>query len=204
MEDAILWLKELRQFALDQRSDVTIPDGHDLGALDNWKRRVSGGVLLQFLDFVQSGDVYEHFGPALEELPLHERVFLFITDVAGAVAGQELLQQDTHHAFCILKTEWSAWLSDPDTDHDEDFEVHYEFWSVWHQDIHSEWELDELEGAEYWVHEEGFALADKAGRGAQHLWKWDGEEMQKVQEAVTSWSSLPTEPGAPTGEPTAE
>jgi hypothetical protein len=194
MEDAVLWLKELRQFALDQRANVTVPDGHGLEPRQNWKRRVSGGVLLQFLDFVQSGNAEEHFGPALEERPLHDRIFLFITDLAGAVAGQELLQQETDHVFCILKSEWSAWLSEADTDHDEDFDQHYEFWSVWHQDIHSQWDVDELEGVEYWVHEEGFALADKAGRGAQHLWKWDGEEMQKLEEAVTSWSSIPTEP----------
>lgn len=192
MEDAIIWLKELRKFALEQRGDLQIPDGHDLDTLANWKRRVSGGVLLQFLDFVQSGDIFEHFEPALEERPLHERVFLFITDIAGAVAGEELLQKDTDHVFYILNSEWRAWLSDPNKDHDDDFDKHYEFWSVWHQDLHSEWELDELEGAEYWVHEEGFALADGAGRGAQHLWKWDGEEMHKVEEAITSWSSMPT------------
>ncbi len=191
MEDAILWLQALRQFALERRGDLVIPNGHTLDPLDNWQRRVTGGVLLQFLDFLQSGAAHEHFEVALEKFPLYERVLLFITDLPGAVAGQELLQQDTDHAFCILKDEWSAWLSQEDTDHDEPYFNHYEFWSVWHQDIHSEWELDELEGAEYWVHEEGFALAPKAGRGAQHLWKWDGEEMHKVQEAITSWTGIP-------------
>lgn len=192
MEDAINWLEELRTFALARREDFEIPDGHDLDTLANWKRRVSGGVLLQFLDFVQSGDIFEHFESALEERPLHERIFLFITDQAGAAAGEELLQKDTDHVFCILNSEWRAWLTDADQDHDDDFDKHYEFWSVWHQDLHSEWEVEELDGAEYWVHEEGFALADGAGRGAQHLWKWDGQEMHKVEEAITSWSSIPT------------
>lgn len=191
-QKAIDWLIELRQFALERRT-LEIPDGHALDPLENWKRRVTGGVLLQFLDFVQSGSVYEHFEPALEKLPLHDRVFLFITDLAGAAAAAELLQTESEHVLCVLREEWRAWLSRAELDHDENFGKHYEFWSVWHQDIQPEWEVEEREGPGWWVHEEGFALADGAGRGAQHLWRWDGSEMQKVEEAITSWSSIPSE-----------
>lgn len=191
-QEAIDWLGELREFAHDRRGELEIPDGHNLGPRENWRRRVTGGVLLQFLDFVQSGEIYEHFGEALDELPLDERAFLFITDLPGAVAAEELIQTDSDHVLYVLKEEWRAWLTDPEADHDDEYEKHYEFWSVWHQDLDSEWELDELEDEQWWVHEEGFALADGAGRGAQHLWKWDGADMEKVEEAITAWSSFPT------------
>lgn len=190
--DASEWRDRLRDFALEHRGDLEIPDGHDLEGLKNWQRRVTGGVLLQFLDFVQSGKVYEHFDTALDDRPLHERLFLFITDLPGAVAAGELIQSDSEQALWILKEEWSAWLSDPATDDDETYDRHYEFWSVWHQNLQADWDVEDLDGVDYWVHEEGFALADRAGRGAQHLWTWDGEEMEKVEEAITSWSSLPT------------
>lgn len=192
-QDASDWRDALAAFALEHRGDLEIPDGHHVDPLTNWRRRVTGGVLLQFLDFVQSGDVYEHFDSVLEDRPLHERLFLFLTDISGAIAARELIQADTDRALWILKEEWSAWLSDPETDDDDQYDKHYEFWSVWHQNLQADWEVDDLEGEEYWVHEEGFALADRAGRGAQHLWRWDGREMHKVEEAITSWSSLPTD-----------
>jgi hypothetical protein len=193
------WLKEVREFALDHRKGTPIPNGHDLGPLDNFKRRATGGVLLQFLDFLQGGEALEIFATALEKFPLHSRAFLFITDLPGAVAGQELMQADSDRAFCILKDEWRAWLSDDAHEDDALFLEHFEFWSVWHQDIHPEWEFESdikldaaaEQGVEYWVHEEGFALAPNAGRGAQHLWKWNGEQMEKVEEAITSWTSIP-------------
>lgn len=193
------WLKDVRAFALARRRLDTLPNGHELDDLDNFKRRVSGGVLLQFLDFLQLGDALEIFGPALEKFPLHERAFLFITDLPGAVAGQELMQSDSTHAFCILRDEWRAWLMDPEHDQDAGFLEHFEFWSMWHQDLHAEWEYEsdlkfaELQkgGAQLWVHEEGFALAPNAGRGAQHLWRWNGQQMEKVHEAISSWTSIP-------------
>ena len=188
IEASIAWLDEVRDFALEERGALAIPNGHQLSPLLGWQRKVTGGVLLQFLEFIQSDAPYEHFDE-LDDYPIHERVFLFITDLPGAVAGDEIVQSDSDRVFTILKDEWRAWLSDPERDDDEQFERHYEFWSVWHQDLHSEWQLEELEGAEYWVHEEGFALADGAGRGAQHLWVWDGEEMEKVEEEMTSWVS---------------
>lgn len=197
--DSSSWLGQVREFALNRREGIDIPDGHELGPLENFKRRATGGVLLQFLDFLQTGQALEIFDSALEKFPLHARSFLFITDLPGAVAAGELMQADSEHAFCILREEWRAWLADEAREQDAAFLEHFEFWSVWHQEIHPEWEFDsgldfeELtqDGAEFWVHEEGFALAPNAGRGAQHLWLWDGAEMKKVQEAITSWTSIP-------------
>jgi|SRR5690554_1498356 len=196
---AIAWLETLRAFTREQRETLQIPNGHELGPLDNFKRRASGGVLLQFLDFLQGGEALDMFATALEKFPLHSRAFLFITDLPGAVAGLELMQADSELALCILKGEWRTYLADDAYDDDPLFLEHFEFWSVWHQDLHPEWEYESgialsnaaEDGVEYWVHEEGFALAPNAGRGAQHLWKWDGEKIEKVKEAISSWTSIP-------------
>lgn len=188
LESSLEWLSELRAFSKDQRGDLKIPDGHMLAPLLNWRRKVTGGVLLQFLEFIQTEAPYEHFDH-LEERPIHDRGLVFITDLPGAVAGYEIIQPDSERALTILKDEWRAYLSDASNDEDAQYDRHYEFWSVWHQELHSEWELDEPEHGEYWIHEEGFALADQAGRGAQHLWIWNGTAMQKVQESITSWVS---------------
>lgn len=182
------WLARLREFALDRRRPTQVLDPHALGPRDDWKRRVTGGVLLQFLEFLQSEALHEHF-EQLEDNPIWERCFVVITDEAGLTAAREIVDPDSDKAVSLLADEWREFLADDTTDSDDDFVHHYEFWSVWHQDLHSEWEVDLDADQEYWVHEEGFALADRAGRGAQHLWRGDGAEMVKVEEAISSWVS---------------
>ena len=183
------WRDELTDFVDEFRS--SIPDRSQLTPLQHEHRRVTGGLLLQFFEFLEKSADAERF-PRLEDHPLEDRLFLYISDVAGYWAAEELMDTDTPQAFRILKEEWRAFLEQPDTDEDEKFIHHYQFWSVWHTNIPDTWEGPELDPDwEHWVHEEGFALADRAGRGAQHLWRWDGEEFEIVEQELTSWNSSP-------------
>lgn len=181
------WRDELVQFV--DRIRPSIPAREQLSALQNEQRRVTGGLLLQFFEFLEQSATPDRF-PRLEEHPLEERLFLLITDEAGWWAAEELMDTDTPQALRLLKQQWRAFLEDPDTDDDEEFVHHYQFWSVWHRDIPDGWETPDLEeGWDYWVHEEGFALADRRGRGAKHLWRWDDDEFELVEEQLNSWSS---------------
>ena len=181
------WREELTRFVDHIRSPL--PSREQLTPLQDWQRRITGGVLIQFFEFLEESADEDLF-PKLADHPLEERLFLFISDRAGLVAASELMDTESEQAFCLLKEEWRAFLESADTDDDDDFVHHYQFWSVWHTEVPENWEVPPLEeGFAYWIHEEGFALADGAGRGAQHLWRWDGEKMELVDEMMTSWSS---------------
>ncbi len=41
----------------------------------------------------------------------------------------------------------------------------------------------------YWQHIEGTMWGRLAGRGVDHLWKWDGAEPVLLEEALTHWVS---------------
>jgi hypothetical protein len=168
---------------------LNLPDGHSLSPLAYQQRRISGGSLLHFLKLIDSYDAIEKL-PILAAYPVEQRTFVFITDVPGAVAASEIIDASNPRALIVLKDLWRAWLDDPTMPHDDDFSLHYELWSAWHQHIDPQWELPSVpDSMQLWVHEEGFALADLHGRGAQHVWAWDGHTLHLIQRAVTSWDS---------------
>ncbi|MBA2661260.1 MAG: hypothetical protein H0U74_03140 [Bradymonadaceae bacterium] len=183
--EASQWLQTLRAFSATHRS-APLSGRDDLDALGDWQRRITGGLIIQFFEFLEKKAVDEL---AEDSTPIGERVFLLITDEPGAAAAQELMEMDSPLAICLLKEEWRRYVDDEQNNADEDFRLHYQFWSVWHQNVPEQWELELEVDTDYWVHEEGFALADGVGRGAQHLWAWDGEQMKIVEETMTSWVS---------------
>ena len=189
-DDAQNWRRQLVDFLDDVRTPL--PDRNQLSPLQHEHRKVTGGLLLQFMEFLET-TVDDNRYPQLDDHPLPERLFVVVSDEAGLHAADELMDTDTDQVCALRKEEWRAFLENPETDDDEAFVHHYQFWSVWHQNIPDDWESPDLEsGYDYWVHEEGFALADRIGRGAQHLWRYDGDELDLIDEELNSWSSNPT------------
>lgn len=190
-DEARRWREELRAFLESRREGDPLPDSGQLDALRDEQRRVTGGSLIQFLQFIQEEQAFEAF-PILEERPISERIFVFATDGTGVVAARDIIDFESDRAVVVTKEEWRAWTEDPECDSDEAFERHYECWSVWHQNLKAHWQGGEADDRDdLWVHEEGFALADRTGRGASHLWVWDGEQLQLREEEIDGWSSSP-------------
>lgn len=187
----------------DDSSDAVdgdgLPETDSLDPLRDEQRRISGGVLIQFLNFLQGESAFDNF-PALASNPVGERVFVCATDLPGVAAARDILEIDSDHVMVVTKGEWRAWLESPATDDDEAYDHHFLFWSVWHQRTDVDREIvtavDEVPG-QPWVHEEGFAVAERAGRGARHLWSWDNDEMTLIEEAISTWVSAPNATGGP-------
>ena len=184
------WHQALSRFITPLRAALgPLPDGHMLPPLAYQQRRITGGSLLHFLKMIDAHDAEDNL-PILRAHPLPSRVFVCITDLPGAVAAHELIDRTSSQAIVVLQDEWRAFLQSPDTDHDDAFAQHYELWSAWHQRLDPRWELPpQAPNVQLWVHEEGHALADRHGRGAQHVWAWDGASLTLVAQNVTSWES---------------
>ncbi len=180
------WRQSLVDF-VDQRAR-SIPQRDQLSPLQQEQRRVTGGVLLQFTHLLQT-HITDRY-PDLTPQDLQQRLFLCITDEAGFHAAEDVLETDTEQVLRILKEDWRAFLEAPHTLDDSEFRHHYECWSVWHQNLSEKWDMPPRDGDTiYWVHEEGYALADGIGRGAQHLWGWDGQEFKLIEQRLTSWDT---------------
>lgn len=188
--DARDWIDGLREFVQAARSEQPAPTRDELSELEDEQRRVSGGGLMQFLNFVQTEPAFELF-PVLESQSIADRAFVFAADEAGFVAAGDIIDADSERAIVVTKEEWREWLDDPETDADREFEYHYEYWSVWHRDFRANWDIPDDDPRDFWIHEEGFALADRAGRGSRHLWAWDGEELELVEQSIDEWTSSP-------------
>lgn len=186
MSDSSEWRAKLEQYVMARREPILLPDGHMLDHLSDWQRRITGGSMREFFEYIVSDDARARY-PALHSRPVEQRTFVCVTDVSGAVAYRELVDKKSDKAICLFKEEWRAFLDDRENDHDDAFEHHYEFWSVWHQQLDPAWDIPEVKAGQLWVHEEGFALADGAGRGSQNLWGWDGVDMYLVRQDMTKW-----------------
>lgn len=185
------WTQDLAAFSQERRAPrPPLPDGHMLAALPYEQRRVTGGVLLQFLTFIMTRDAFDLY-PSLTARPIEDRLFLFLTDVPGAVAFQEIVDASHGRTMWLDQHDWRAWLESPGRWPDDDFELHYECWSAWHQNVDPLWPAPEGPYHELWVHEEGHAVGDREGRGAQHLWDWDGTNLRLLTPKITSWTSEP-------------
>lgn len=186
MNDPREWRQRLLEHVERTRTIEPLPDGHMLGPLHDWQRRITGGSLLEFFEWVTSEEAFERY-PILEKDPITERIFVCVTDMPGAVAFREIVDQDNELVACALREEWRAFLEDPSQPHDDELELHYEFWSAWHRRLDTRWELPEDSYHQLWVHEEGFAVADGAGRGSQHVWHWDGQAFELIAQDITRW-----------------
>ena len=187
--DPRAWRAHLQAFIDAHRDPTLLPDGHMLDGLHDWQRRITGGALLQFLEWAASDEAHARYED-LGKNPITERVFVCITDLSGAVAYREIIDATHDRAIRVDRAEWAAFLEDATQDHDDHFEAHWEFWSVWHRELDARWEIEGIEAldpATLWVHEEGFALLDGAGRGSRHLWRWDGATMHLIAQDVTKW-----------------
>jgi hypothetical protein len=189
-EDSRSWLAELEQFVRDFRRRHPVGDLDDLSALEDEQRRISGGALIELFEFVQGAEVYDLF-PKLEEKPLDQRAFVLACDRPTAAASRDVLDWDSDQAIVVLQHEWRAWVEAPDCDSDDAFERHWEVWSAWHQQTEEAWDLPSRDDGSFWVHEEGFAVADRAGRGSKHLWQWDGDSFTLEEQSVDEWVSRP-------------
>ena len=189
-QDAITWRQDLANHIIQQqaRADQAspLPDGHMLHALQNWQRRITGGSLLEFLEWAASEDAEERY-PMLATSPITERVFVFISDVPGLVAYRELVDPQSQRTIGLLKEQWRTFLSDDSQRHDDPLPHHYEMWSVWHREVDPQWDLEDKPYDQLWVHEEGFAIANEAGRGSQNVWNWNGQRLQLVKQDITKW-----------------
>ena len=113
---------------------------------------------------------------------------VFTTDVPGLVAAEEILDRSDRIA-CLSGTAFDLWLSQ---EPDENFRWHVCVWSRFCDPI----DADVLEAAReafplpeertYWLHSEGTLWAPLAGRGVDHLWAWDGQEPELLEEAFQS------------------
>jgi hypothetical protein len=123
----------------------------------------------------------------LQRMPDHNRHLVFTSTEPGLVAAHGILQGQSLAFCCLPPKEYRLWMQ---LHPDMNFRLHVHFWShfVEHPDIiNCRFSISTDE--QYWLHTEGMMCGPKFGRGADHLWKWDGEQPVLLQKNYTQWTS---------------
>jgi len=123
----------------------------------------------------------------LQRLPEHNRHVVFTSTEPGLVAAHRILQGQSLAFCCLPPEEYRLWMQlHPDIN----FQFHVHFWShfVEHPDI-TNCRFSISTDEQYWLHTEGMMCGPKFGRGADHLWKWDGKQPVLLKKNYTQWTS---------------
>jgi len=190
MGDGKEWFDGLRANIVNCRQQIPIPPREQLSEDDEWECRIVGGSLIQWLKQV---------GPSLleERVVLHKLLeivpdpyLIFTSNMPGLVAAQEIVGDANERIVYLLEREFEDWQAH---DSDDSYKWHVHFWSAFQVAIEPEFQKKAIQkypsgdkGA-FRQHSEGTMWAVRAGRGVDHLWKWQIGAPELLEEAFSSW-----------------
>jgi hypothetical protein len=122
----------------------------------------------------------------------HDPAIVFTSDLPGLVAAREIVEPDHERVVYLLEDEFAA---APARAADQEYKQHVHFWSFFRPEIEPGFAAEARakhpipEGCSYWQHSEGTMWAVNAGRGGDHLWRWDGHKPDLLEEAMSQWVS---------------
>ena len=186
------WSSQLRSHALACRASVPLPKRDELSPAEDWQRRIVGSSLVNWLRKVGPRFLQER--AVLSKLLEIDRepFIVFTSDIPGLVAASEILGANHERAGFLLEDEFDSLLRQVE---DPNYCWHVHVWSVFRKVIAPTFEAEARtkypipDGSTYWQHSEGTMWAVNAGRGGDHLWRWDGQTPELLEEALTHWVS---------------
>jgi hypothetical protein len=186
------WAAQLREHAAACRTTVPLPDRDTLTAAQEWHCRIVGGTILTWLRQVGPRFLQERAVICTLQDIDRDPTIVFTSDLPGLVAAREIVGPDHERVIYLLEDEFAA---APARVADPQYKWHVHFWSFFRSEIDPDFAAEARarhpipEGCIYWQHSEGTMWAVNAGRGADHLWRWDGHKPELLEEAMSQWVS---------------
>ncbi len=190
MTDKIAFEAAMRSHLSSCRQKTPVPPRESLSPLEEAQCQVLGGHLLRWLT---------DWGPALlQQRAVFSKlqgwepdpVVCFHSVMPGLVAAREILPDDAGRIVCGLPIDFeSAPIRD------DEFVFHVEIHSLFSlvvpaevtPEVRSRYPLAEREDC--FLHRDESVLGPVFARGANHLWKWNGQELILLEEAIETWVS---------------
>ncbi len=177
------WSAAVRSFAQLQREQSSIPDRDSLSTEEEWQCRIIGGEFISW---------YQHRLPdilrqraALRFMKFDPKPFIiFTTSMPGLVAAREIMPEAPQSLVYLLHSEFEEF----ERNHlAGDFTACIHHWSYFRP-------LDEeflaraqqsfpgVKAEEYRIHTVGDLWGERCGGEDNHLWRWNGREMELLEE----------------------
>jgi hypothetical protein len=184
------WFDELKVHTTLCRKRRPLALRDNLTPAEEMQCRIIGGSFISWL---------QKHGPRL----LQERAVLaplqnwekdpfivFTSDQAGLVAANEILEDTPPTIVFLYHEEFTRWTK---AHRDAGYRWHVHTWSFFtapDADVTKRAAKYPLQAGEtYWLHKEGTMCGPLFGRGGDHLWKWNGQEPELLEEGFNQWIS---------------
>ncbi|HJN08051.1 MAG TPA: hypothetical protein QF564_05120 [Pirellulaceae bacterium] len=184
------WFSSLASHIKELRQTYPIPQRETLDPSDEWECQIIGSSVLNWLRNIGPKFVDErcvlHKMLEIEEDPY----VVFTSESPGLVAANQIIGEDDERIAYLSAEQFENWLvKNPD----DSYRWHVHFWSYFTklpsneilEQARREYPL--FDEDTYWQHVEGTFWATNAGRGVDHLWRWNGVELELLEEAISSW-----------------
>ena len=184
------WFGRLREIARERRRANPLPGRNTLSTEEEFHYRIIGGALVRWLQHYLPKVLEERNAghPAIQPNP--EPHVVFISSPPGLMAACEILEPPSDQVVCITTDEYREYVEDAP---DINYESHLSYSSYVEDIVPDELRalIDQsypLEAGEvFWLHYEETIWGNDAGHGTVHLWKWNGQEPQLLEEGLTTW-----------------
>jgi hypothetical protein len=119
-----------------------------------------------------------------------EPAIVFTSDIPGLVAAQGIVGPEHERVVYLSEDEFAA---APARASDPQYRWHVHVWSFFRSEVEPAFAAQAraqypiASGCCYWQHSEGTMWAVRAGRGVDHLWRWDGDKPELLEEAMSHW-----------------
>ena len=117
---------------------------------------------------------------------------VFTSTEPGLVAAREILEDTEPGSVLFLRPkEFEDWVK---IQPDAEYRWHVHYWSYFRtEEAEADAALGEAyplkKGERFWIHCEGTMCGELFGRGADHLWLWNGSTPVLLEEGINMWVS---------------
>ena len=181
------WSDAIESFAQAQREGNPILDRDNLCDEEEWQCRIIGGSLISFYKSRLPGILDERMVLRMMSFSPNP-IVVFTTTMPGLIAAREIEQNIPGRFVYLLHADFEGWESRHPVDA---FTFHIHCWNYF-RDIDQTLRAQATEAyplvdaKSFRIHSQGDLWGEQCGRFVEHLWRWDGNEMELLEEAFSA------------------
>jgi hypothetical protein len=180
------WSTALKAFAQNQRQHNPIPNRDTLSVEEEWQCRIIGGEFVSWYQQHLRDIVGQRATLRIMKFD-PEPLIVFTASMPGLVAAQEIMSEPSESLVYLLHMEFDEWEKEHQV---EKFIFHIHHWSYFRKIdqellLRTQEVYPEVSPEEYRIHTTGDLWAEQCGMQGEHLWRWNGEEMELLEEAFS-------------------
>ncbi len=186
IHDKKIWLQELKNHEKNCRAANPVPGRNGLSRPQVLQLNIIKGSLQSLINNFSAS-----ISSSPDEQGGNEICLVLTSTCSGLVAAREIAQGKDFPHVSLYPEELSKFLqSFPDNE----YRHHMLIWSHFLEELDNttknnagRYPLKDKE--KYWLHVEGIMCRQRFGRGAEHLWSWNGSQAKLLKKSFLHWAA---------------